>query len=900
MKYLVSLFLFFCAANTCFSQSDTVYNEVKEYSYIFKYNDNQTVSDKNCNYIIEEISKSIPKILAYTQYSFSFNSNCVIIKSGKLSKTRKQNFIVDVNFTDSKITGDVLYKTFNLSDLLKPDIADFSIIIKNSLGTSTYTLPVSAMRIKNGLGKIEKLSFQDSIPESKFNLTIQNILFQYSDSSIAKIKKYLQLVNDYYNSEFIIASALDKMKYINLENVEMIKVYDITLKEVEAVITQLDNKDYFKKLRLATNDPIDFTGKYKELTQKVQNERLMMNQILYTLDKVYYKKGLEFIANSDTVSALKFFEKATVANPYYSPAFYQIAKIYFDQKKLDDAYPYITTITTTLNPEQTLLKQSIQLGNNIYAAYLIKGESLNADEQYHETLEVLAKAKTFCATTPAINCDEILQKDIAKARYGIYNSFIIVSQKAIDKKIYNIAEIYSVKAKDYQKENSTDIISSSEADDLLSQLVKGYTAKGLSFNAQLRFDTALTLLEKAYDLCKTYPEIKCSEKLLPAISIAKKGTYRLILKKAGEYLYAGDPESAEKKIAEATYYQNSNGADIQNNNEADSLTSLIKKRWYDKYISDGIIYLNLNEGMKALSCFSSARSLEKEYSLKKDTLLDSLIIASARPYLLDYIELGCVKTWGNELEKARMISDSARILQKGYALDNDTLIANALNDLDNKIKNQQCKNAQENCNEFYRLAFKSIAKNLYAEADEYFSKFITISRANRNCNIKDSLAVLNKLKYNDAAVYQRKLNESDSLASISKYFDAINKYIECDKYFNSHNMQLFGLTHLTIKDYLSTRKDESFIYKCADYYYDKDDITLTFYYLEILRKKYYPDTNTTDLQNKIAIKLAKADYTANSKQNPSTLINNYTGNNNWYKSFKKTYISTWKELKKKK
>lgn len=887
-------------ANSCYCQSDTVYTAKKESSYIIRYADNPTSLDKNSNYIIEEISKSIPKILAYTQCSFDYNSKFYIIKSSKQSKGNKKIYSVSVSIADGKTTGDILYKTFSIAEFLKPDLGSFSIIVKNISGNTSYTLPVSLMKLTNGAGTSVKISFQDSLPEAKFELIFNTTSFHFSDSATAKIKRKFQLINDYYNSEFVIAKALENLKYINLENVEMIKVYDITLKEVEAIITQLDNKDYIKKLGLTSNDPIDYIGKYKELTQKVQNKRLMLNQMLYTLDKVYYQKGLEYLANSDTTSALKFFEKSTVANPYYSPAFYQIAKIYFDQKKLDNAYPNITTITTTLSPDQALLKQAIQLGNNIYAAYLMTGEKLIASEQNHKALEVLGNAKTFCSNTPAISCNEILQKDIAKAKYGIYNSFIIVSQKAVDKEIYYIAEIYTTKAKEYQKENSTDIISSAEADKLLGQLVKGYTAKGISFNIQLRFDTALTLLEKAYGLCKTYPEIKCSDKLSAALSLARNGTYRLMLKKAAEYLKAGNPEQAERKIAEAKIYQSSNTTEIPNSNAADSLTVLIKKLWYEKYISEGIKNLNMNEGMKALSSFSSARALEKEYAIKKDTLLDSLMIASARPYILDYIEVGCVRTWGNELEKAIIIIDSARILQIKYTLENDTLIINALKDLDTKIKNQQCKNAKESCNEFYRLAFNCIAKKLYVEADAYFAQFIATTHKNSDCNIKDSLAILNKAKYIAAAVYQRKLHESDSLASISKYYDAINKYIECDSYYKSHDMSFFGFTHLTIKDYLSSRKDNNYIYKCATYYFDKADISETFYYLEILRKKYYPEENTSDLQNKIAVKLANTDYAANPKNKPVTLINNYTGNNTWYKNFKKTYLLTWKELKKKK
>jgi len=899
MKFKLQLvFFLFVSIKISFGQIDTVFTDKQADSSIFKYVGSASLKEKISNYFIEELSKSIPKILAYTQYSFSFNYQVLITNSGKRLKNGKKEYKILVEIKDGKCGGDMLYKGFSIADALLPDFADFTILIKNR-GGGVKPITVHAIIIHAGYGITSNITFQDSLADEKFKATLSNKIFYYNDSAKTLFQKKIQLINDYYNSEFVISSALENLQYIDLENVEMIKVFDIKLNDVEKIIEKLTSKKFSEKLNLQAGDPIDFIGKFKDITQKTQKQRVIINQMLATLDKVYYKKGIENVVKGDILSALKFFEKSTETNLFFSPAFYQIAKIYFGQNELDKASQNITTITVKLSPDQFTLKQVIQLGNNIFSSYLANAEILINAEKFNEALEVLRKAKLFCDSTPAIACNESLQKDIAKAKYGIYKSFITVSQKAIDKEIFDIAEIYIFRAKDYQKENSAEIISSSEADDLLGQVVKGYIAKGFLFNSRLKFDTALTILEKASDLCKNYPEIKCSDKLAPAISTAKNGIYRFLTQKASQYIQYGEPDKAENAIATAKAYQQTNSVEIQTSLSTDSLTTLIKKQWYDKYISEGITYINYNNGEKALSNFEAAKLLEKTYPVKKDHRLDSLIIATVKPFILVSVEKACVNVWGNELDKAIYIQDSVKILQAKYNLSEDTIILKALADLKTKIFNQQCKNAQETYNEYYRNAYQNIVLKKYSSASDFFSKCLKTAEDNSSCKIQDSMARVSKEKYLHAATYQKLIEESENLANSSKYYDAINKYIDCEKYYNENNVRQFGLAHVVLNDYLTSRKDNNYVYNCANYFLDENNYINTFLFLEILRSRNYSENFTKDLQGMLAKKLAAVDYAADNKQKPSVLINKNTNGDTWYKYFKKAYIKAWRGLKKK-
>jgi hypothetical protein len=899
MKFkLLLIFFLFVSIKISFGQTDPVFTDKQADLFLFKYVESPSGKEKTSNYFIEELSKSIPKILAYTQYSFSFNYQISVSNSNKLLKPGKKECKISVEIKDGKCSGDVLYKGFSIADALLPDFVDFTISIKNgSEVVKQITAP--AIIIHAGYGITSNITFQDSIADDKFKATLSNKIFYYNDSSKILFQKKIQLINDYYHSEFVIASALENIKYIDLENVEMIKVFDIKLNDVEKIIKELKSKAFSEKLNLQSGDPIDFLSKFNDITQKTQKQRVIINQMLATLDKVYYKKGIENAGKGDTISALKFFKKSIEINPYFSPAFYQMVKIYFGQNELDKASQNITTITVKLSPDQPTLKQVIQLGNNIFSKYLTNSETLINAEKFYEALEVLKKAKLFCDSTPAIACNEYIHKDIAKAKYGIYKSFITVSQKAIDKEIFDIAEIYILRAKDYQEKNFSEIISALEADDLLSQLVKKYTYSGLLLNSQLKFDTALIVLEKASELCKKYTEIKCSYNLAPAISTAKNGIYRSLIQKAAKYIQYGEPDKAENAIATAKAYQQSNSIEITTSLSTDSLTTLIKKQWYDKYISEGITNINYNNGEKALSDFEAAKLLEKTYAVKKDHRIDSLTIAAAKPFILKYIETASVNVWGNELDKAIQIQDSLKIIQAKYALTKDTTIQKAMADLKTKIFNQQCKNAQETYNEYYRNAYKKINLKKYSSADDLFLKCMKTGEDNSSCNIHDSTARAGKEKYLHAANYQKLIEESEILASSAKYYDAINKYIESEKYFTENNIRQFGLTHILLNDYLASHKDNNYIYQCANYFVDKNNYTNTFLFLEVLRNRNCPENSTKDIQEMLAQKLAAVDFAANNKQKPSSLINKNTGGIAWYNYFKKAYMKAWKELKKK-
>ncbi|HQH19647.1 MAG TPA: hypothetical protein PKZ43_08840 [Bacteroidales bacterium] len=897
IKIALCLFFLLGLAEISFPQINIQYSEKKDDSYRFQYNESPIEKEKNTQIIFENISNTAEKNIKSAEYLFLYNYRIRISNNGKISKNNEKIYSVFIEIQSIKCTGDVVYRDFNISHLLSPSTFDADLLVEDKKNNTLKPIHIEGLEIKNYFGE-RNIEFEYTSTDSIKNISLKNKLFYYNDSITNAIKNYLSTVDAYYKSIPIINTAYDKLSTIKIENTEIVKVYDIDLKEVEALITELNAKNFKTKLKLSEKDPLNYVSKLEELTNKTKSLRLLMNQTLNNLDHVFYDKGKEFLEKNDTTAAIKNLEKATVVNPESVKSFYLLAKTYFEIKEYDKACRPVTIITTKLKPDNTTLRQTIKLGYDILACYVNKAESLIKKEIYHDALDILQQANLFCDSTPVIICSDVIQKNIIKAKNGIYQSFIIISDKAVDKNILHIGEIYTIKAKEYQHLNKLEIPSSADADVLLSKLVNKMTDAGLKLNSEQQYDTALILLKKAYDICKKYPEINCNEKVLSQIANSKKGIFQSLIKNAEFSILQNNPVKADSLLNEAILYQKDNQSDISDAKAIDSLVLLMKKYWYEKDIRDGINCLYNKDGITALACFNKAKQVELDFSLTKNLKLDSLISLSAKPLILNYIEKAGVKTWGNELEKAQHLSDTASFLQKKFCLQNDTIINSAIVDLNAKIKNQKCKNAKSAFDDAYKVAFIHLSQKRYASADYYFNKCIYYIDNNADCGISDSIILLNKNKYLKAANYQKKILASDSLIAIAKYYDAIEKYIESEKYYTINDMSVFNISPLSFKDYVLKTNNNSFTYSCSNYYLDRGEYQNTLVYLNILLEKGYTQKLTMGIQESLAIKLSQIDILKNSKQNPSVLIDQYTGNDVWYAYFKTAYLKNWKLLQK--
>jgi len=211
MKFFICLFFSLITTNFCFCQANVIFKEYKEDSLIIKYTGIPTNKENKSDYIVEKLSKNIPKDINLTHYTFSFSYKVIITKTGKTSKDGGKIFSASIEASNKKCTGDVYYKSFSIANQLSPSAFDFTLLIEDVRNNTLTPIPF-VIPVKYGFGKKENIEFRDDATDSIAKIKLTNKIFYYNDSIIALFNNRIQLIDDYYNSTSIISSAFEKLK----------------------------------------------------------------------------------------------------------------------------------------------------------------------------------------------------------------------------------------------------------------------------------------------------------------------------------------------------------------------------------------------------------------------------------------------------------------------------------------------------------------------------------------------------------------------------------------------------------------------------------------------------------------------------------------------------------------
>jgi len=882
-------FLFIILSFAGFSQNQIAYENSQKDSCLFKFNEEPKENEVIANYIIQELSKSIPKILSYTEYVFSFSQNSKIIKLSP------KNYEVSIIIENKNCKGDIFYKGFIISDILIPSNIDFTVNILNEDNSTNQKFNFEKVKLDSETYKIACFKFEDSLSDAKYKLTVNNKSFYYDDSVRIAFDKKMKFVDDYYLSDMLLEQGFKKLQMINTKNVDMLPLYGIQLKDIEEIIEKLNKKDYPNQLNIKKHDPIDFVKRLSNLTEETHKSRTIVNQLLATLDYVYFRKGLEYNVDNNIQMAIVYFEKSTKVNQYYTPSYFQLAKIYFNQDEINKAASIVTDVLLNMKPDFSTNKNLLVLADSIYSTFISKGEELNKEEKYNEAIELLLTGKEFCSKTPGIVCDDEIQKAIARGKYGLFYSYIKVAKRAIASDKLDLAKTYIEYAQTYQQKNKDDIISDSEVNSMLVKLSDAYSNLGQSENSSHNFKEALKYFEAASRLCNSSPNIDCSDDLKQGILTAKQGIYDNYILKAIELYQCNDAYNAEKNLNDAKEFQKANSETIISTIGTDTITGKVKFKIYKNLISYAEQLIGYRQFEYALDKLNEARKLEEDFVFDKNERIDSLLTVAAKPVILDNIKIGKLKAWGSEIDKANNIYKKAIEFQENYNLSNDEEINNAVADLKNKMLDRDCYNAQIECDNNYRKAIRNASMKDYITTQFYLDKALKIAEEKTSCTIIATSAEILTKKYLPAVIYQKLLLESENSLNNKNYGDAILYFRKAEKYYSEKNIKSFQIKEQSLLFFTLSKSDKNFLAYCSDYFIENKELENAFTLLKTLKRRNYPINDSRNLQEKLAQELAQADKKENPSGNPKSNVLKYTGGDKWYKYFKKAYLVAWKK-----
>ncbi|MGM0613464.1 MAG: hypothetical protein ACQESM_08145 [Bacteroidota bacterium] len=856
-------------ANSIYQDSIHLTVEHRKYNRTDHIN-NQRITDE----FIEAFSKSIPRILAYTTFSIHWQHQADL-EGNKLR-------------TDIKgihVRGYKTYRKFPVRKFLIPDQIRCEYGFNYDNQTLSFTDTINPNDNSNG-----NLSLADSLKPNKLTFVSFDYQLIYSKEQKDKFLQVTQAIDQYYRDYPRLKEALEKVGKITIGNLNMLPIYSANLKEAENILESMQDKSYLYLLDLEKNDPLGFLSRFKNLQRGIAFKRQKIDNQMKNRDRLYYQEGLNYV-NTDTSVARGYFEKSVQTNPFFSPAFLELAKLDLSQGKLNNSAQNIEYILQELKPDTQTYRKIMIFNDELVQAFIDSANILMDREDFNQAVTIMERAEEFCQETPQYKCPENVQKQLSNARYGIYNAYISVARKALERKKPELALDYIKLVKSYQQENSQSIISTNTIKDLYTKVAELFVEQARQMIDSKKYNEALSHLKEAGELCKSDD---CKSMINSKLSLAHQGIYEEHLKNADEAFQQNNFNKAENLVQQADTYLQKHKDYLQSSLYRDSLKEEIDYEVYRKNLKKGYNDLTTDQPEDALKNFMSAKEILLHYSYEKNDTIDSLIRVSAKPVIYSKISKGKFKLWGEKFNEAKEILAETRTFTEKYLLPQDEGIADSLNSFEAKLKSKFCQHVKDSLEDYKQKASLNMAKANYLLARKNYKKVIQKASNHKQCafdinSIKETLSENQHLfRYKEMQI------KLDSLYQKKEYKAMTRKIQDMIVFFDTKNLSEKGIQKTTPLSFAKKHTDKELKHHIAQWYLDHGK---GYRALETLKTFDQDQTNPAtvkDLQKKIGEAVARQDVNKNISEDYKSHVKDLASGS-WYKSFRRSYKSAYRK-----
>jgi tetratricopeptide (TPR) repeat protein len=871
-------------------QSQIVFDKEETLDYLieFKHGDN---SYKRL--IFSRLSESYNTSLGDVEFTFSLKQKRQILKrAGKL------DFKVEIK--DFNLSGDIMYRNFNVGDPLIPGKVSFTLKwFRGKKLLDSYTF--SDVSISDNMSVLVNMSVNDSLNASNYRITMANVLYDYNVQNKNLFNKQVQYIDQYYTENTKARSRLRYLTALNInrdhlilaENLNDLYKYRDTANNLISYVRNVRHKEFYKSLPINSNDPKGLKSKLNKINNISTELKNTCNDILDNLDQVYYERGMDMLSQRKPDRAEYFFDKSVEFNNTFAPAHLQLARIYYKKGLVDRSVDRIFEIRS-MNPDQETKIQTVEFARGVYNDFLLDAGELNNIGDFDAAVNVLLRARDICTNFPEVQCRSNMDVEMSRAVNGKYN--LILKDADLSIRNNNLIEAENIikEALDYAQLNRSFIPNNDEAGKLLSDLYFVYIDKANGLSSKGNYRDAINELDEASRLCNSYNEIYCSDELNQSYLTARNGVYKAYLNDAEQNFRSGNNSNAENLMDKAITYRKK--YNLQQETSEDRLFLDIKQAVYTDYIDEGRSLHESGNYKSALKKYESATEIERNYSVRKNSSLNSYIKASAIKLVFELTDEGTRKVGVNNLKDARNLYNEAKDISSKYNLGSESSINSALSELKGKIFQQECINAQNEYNGIYDDALKYIAEKKFVSAHNRINDALNFANQNTQCDIETGKARSKQDYIAPAVEYMQKINKTNRNIKNRNFKSAIIEYQNAEVYFKSENIKTFGLSHKVLFDFIRSGHTDLVVYSVG-FYNHNEEFEKAIDLLKELSRRNARSKITKDVQTILAADLASKDYSENPGANYKSNIARYTGGDKFFKYFSKAYKKQWKRLK---
>lgn len=269
-------------------------------------------------------------------------------------------------------------RTFDFSPYLTPDRMTFKLQLLDGSNNVLYEQEFPDVAVgglqKQGIPvEIVSLKIQDSYPGPGLSLRVAEVvspqpklLFYHTQGKHQELSAFAAHIKSYEEYSRQLAANITRIKAFRFDDPDKLSSLLDELEGYKSFTDEIIQENFPKKLNLKESDPEKLVSRLEEFATLYQETKRNLQDMLRSLDEVYYNKGMAQIAKNDLVNALVWFNKSLDFNPDHLKSNYQVAFIDMQQGRLEQAKTRADRILNQLNPDRQTASETQKLLNTIH------------------------------------------------------------------------------------------------------------------------------------------------------------------------------------------------------------------------------------------------------------------------------------------------------------------------------------------------------------------------------------------------------------------------------------------------------------------------------------------------------------------------------------------------------
>ncbi|MBI3235494.1 MAG: hypothetical protein HYZ42_15890, partial [Bacteroidetes bacterium] len=330
----------------------------------------------------------------------------------------------------------------------------------------------------------------------------------------------------------------------------------------------------------------------------------------------------------------------------------------------------------------------------------------------------------------------------------------------------------------------------------------------------------------------------------------------------------------------------------------------IKQQVYDKHIASGKSLAASDRLDQALTEYQNATKIQQQYGVKPNAQLPTLLKGIAKTINMRKLSMLKSQLPTMRLSEAKTQFQMINVDLNTYEITNDNDIKKITNELNQKLGNKECQEANEKIAEHINTAKDFEAKLKYTEAQSSYIKAINVALSLASCGIDTQSISKQKSRIAVCVQFETMLIDANNMVAKTDYNKAIEMLNNASNFQKNQKLDAFNIPALNLEEWtINNASDNFFKFQMADHLYRAKDYLGS---LRVLKSSFVGGSRkmdyklTKDLQENLGKAIANLDHRSKGNTPKIWVMTYMTGNEKELKYFKKAYLKQWKVLEKNK